>query len=95
MNPEDREHRAARYSDLFEESHGHTSDCAYCPICASIAVIRRTKPEILDHLAAAARELIIAAGILIDEASEVVGPDPKARADHDPSVTKIRRIDVG
>lgn len=88
------EERAARYSDLFEESHDHAPDCAYCPICATIAVVRRTKPEILDHLAAAARELIIAAGILIEEAGEVIGTDPQSTRD-DPEVPKIRRIDIG
>lgn len=89
------EERAARYSDLFEESHDHGSDCAYCPICATIAVVRKTKPEILDHLAAAARELIIAAGILIEEAGEVIGTDPKPRTDLDPDVPRIRHIDIG
>ncbi|MEA2517767.1 MAG: hypothetical protein QOG16_1605 [Actinomycetota bacterium] len=89
------EGRAARYSDLFEEGHNHSSDCAYCPICATIAVVRKTKPEILDHLAAAAKELIIAAGILIDEASEVVAGDAKPRSVDDEDGPKIRRIDVG
>ena len=64
--------RAARYRDLFEESHDHPSNCSYCPICSTIGVVRKTRPEILDHLAAAARELITAAGILLDEASTVV-----------------------
>ena len=89
------EERAARYSDLFEESHNHASDCAYCPICATIAVVRKTKPEILDHLAAAARELIIAAGILIEEASEVIGSDPSKDSSEEPGVPRIRRIDIG
>lgn len=89
------EERAARYSDLFEESHNHASDCAYCPICATIAVVRKTKPEILDHLAAAARELIIAAGILIEEAGEVIGTDLKKDDPEDPNVPRIRRIDIG
>ena len=89
------EERAARYSDLFEESHNHGSDCAYCPICATIAVVRKTKPEILDHLAAAARELIIAAGILIEEAGEVIGNDIKRESPTDPDVPRIRRIDIG
>ena len=89
------EERAARYSDLFEESHNHAPDCAYCPICATIAVVRKTKPEILDHLAAAARELIIAAGILIEEASDVIGTDPTKAGSEDPDVPRIRRIDIG
>lgn len=89
------EERAAKYSDLFEESHNHAPDCAYCPICATIAVVRRTKPEILDHLAAAARELIIAAGILIEEAGEVIGTETKTAADDDQGQPRIRRIDIG
>ena len=89
------EQRAAKYADLFEGAHDHPSDCAYCPICATIAVVRKTKPEILDHLAAAARELIIAAGILIEEASEAIGPDTKARGVPDEEAGKIRRIDIG
>ncbi len=86
--------RAAKYSDLFEEPHARESDCAYCPICATIAVVRKTKPEILDHLAAAAKELIIAAGILLEEAGEVIGTDTPGRTKEGP-VPKIRRIDIG
>lgn len=89
------EQRAARYADLFEDSHDHPSDCAYCPICATIAVVRKTKPEILDHLAAAARELIIAAGILIDEASEAIGDGKPRAVPDDEAAGKIRRIDIG
>lgn len=70
------EERAARYSDLFGaggHDHEHASDCAYCPICSVIAVVRNTKPEVLEHLANAARELIVAAGMLLEEAENVVG----------------------
>ena len=94
--------RAARYSDLFEESHVHASDCALCPICATIAVVRKTKPEVLDHLAAAARELIIAAGIMLEEAAHVVGSEgadrpggPEAKHENVGGVSKVRRIDIG
>ena len=89
------EERAARYSDLFEEAHNHGSDCAYCPICATIAVVRKTKPEILDHLAAAARELIIAAGIFLEEAGEAIGADGTAKRTDESEAPKIRRIDIG
>ena len=88
------EERAAKYSDLFGLSHAHSSDCAHCPICATIAVVRKTKPEILDHLAAAARELIIVAGILIEEAGEVIGPE-KTRTDDDQGLAEVRHIDIG
>ena len=91
------EDRAARYHDLFENGHEHTSDCAYCPICATIAVVRQTKPEVLEHLASAAKELIMAAGLLLEEAGKVVGapePDASDPADTD-SAGKVRRIDIG
>lgn len=89
------EERAARYEDLFERGHDHGSDCAYCPICATIAVVRKTKPEILDHLAAAAKELIIAAGILLEEAGEVIGTDAGGRGKEPAPPAQIRRIDIG
>lgn len=86
------EARAARYSDLFGEKHEHSSDCAYCPICATISVLRNSKPELMEHLANAARELIIAAGIFLEEASEVIGNDPARKPPSDDG--KIRRIDI-
>ena len=91
------EERAARYSDLFERTHSeHGSDCAYCPICATIAVVRNTRPEVLDHLAAAAREMVVAAGILLEEAERVVGSTTDPADDDSPETSsKVRRIDVG
>lgn len=91
------EERAARYSDLFVDKHEHgDSNCAYCPICATIGVLRNTKPEVLEHLAAAARELIAVAGILLDEAGEAIGStDPATEAKRGPSEDgKVRRIDI-
>lgn len=91
------EERAARYSDLFATNHQHAeSNCAYCPICATIGVLRNTKPEVLEHLAAAARELIAVAGILLDEAGEVIGA-AEAAADTKSTPSddgKVRRIDI-
>ena len=91
------EARAARYSDLFASQHEHSSDCAYCPICATIAVVRNTKPEVLEHMASAARELIMAFGLLLDEASEVIGAtDSKSgQTDEASDPSGVRRIDIG
>jgi hypothetical protein len=91
------EGRAARYHDLFENGHEHKSDCAYCPICATIAVVRQTKPEVLEHLASAAKELIVAAGLLLEEAGKVVGAsDSEAPAPAEADTSgKVRRIDIG
>lgn len=91
------EGRAARYHDLFENGHEHKSDCAYCPICATIAVVRQTKPEVIEHLAAAAREMIVAAGLLLEEAGKVVGTPEGEAAGRDSAADggKVRRIDIG
>ena len=89
--PHDEENeRAARYSDLFATGHDHVSDRSLCPICATIAVLRETKPEVVEHLATAARELLAAASILVDEAQSRVGvvEEPK------PDRPTVRRIDV-
>ena len=89
--------RAARYSDLFASEHEHASDCAYCPICATISVVRNTRPEVLEHMASAARELILAFGLLLDEASEVIGAsEGKSRqTGEEPDPKTVRRIDIG
>jgi hypothetical protein len=95
------ENRAARYSDLFAARHDHedVSDCAYCPICSTIGVVRRTKPELLDHLSAAARELLIVAGILLEEAGGIIAATdqndrtPNVPPAEDPP-NNVRRIDA-
>lgn len=85
--------RGARYSDLFENAHDHsTSDCAYCPICVTIAAVRNTKPEVLEHLAVAARELVLAAGLFLEQASETIGEQGKDDAGE--GEAKVRHIDV-
>jgi hypothetical protein len=94
------ENRAARYSDLFAARHDHEeiSDCAYCPICSTIGVVRKTKPELLDHLSAAARELLIVAGILLEEAGGIIAAtDQNNRNDPVPAEDppdNVRRIDA-
>ena len=88
--PRDEEdERAARYSDLFATGHDHASE-RLCPICATLAVLRETKPEVVEHLAKAARELLAAASILIDEAQSRLGADEEPTPDR----PTVRRIDV-
>lgn len=89
--PED-EQPAARYSDLFEDKHEHAPDCAYCPLCATISVVRKTKPEIVDHLANAARELTLAAGMFLEELGDAIGPEEEPPAEP-PVADNVRRID--
>jgi len=93
--------RAARRSDLFGSQHDeHTSDCAYCPICATISVVRNTRPEVLEHVASAAKELILAFGLMLEEAGQVATAAEaaaRAAAASHPSGegAQVRRIDIG
>ena len=92
--------RAARYSDLFGSQHEHPSDCAYCPICATISVVRNTRPEVLEHVATAAKELILAFGLMLEEAGQVATAAEaaaRARAAREPAgePAQVRRIDIG
>lgn len=87
--------RAARYSDLFGDRREHPSDCQYCPFCATVNVVRKTHPEVLEHLAAAARELITAAGILIEEAANAVAPPPPEESEQPAEEPQpVRRIEA-
>ena len=87
--------RAGRYSDLFGVKHEHASaDCALCPICATIGALRRANPEIVEHLTAAARELVVAAGMLLEEAGEAMGAEPRKKNAEEDTAGKVRRIDI-
>ncbi len=90
------EARAARYSDLFEESHRNVSDCAYCPICTAIGAVRSTQPELVDHLARAAREIVLAAGLLLQEAGDRIAKEPSPADTSAPrGGATVTRIDIG
>lgn len=89
--------RAARYSDLFGHKQEHSDEWALCPICATMRIVRQSHPEVLEHLSAAARELMMAASILLDEAISHVDPAsgaPKEAAEDAPG-DNVRRIDLG
>lgn len=93
MNDDD---RAARYSDLFGQQHDHPPECSYCPICATISVVRNTRPEVLEHLGSAAREMIAALGLILEEAERFVSDmEGKTTSEKAQEPSKIRRIEVG
>ena len=99
--------RGARYSDLFD-SGPHPPDCAFCPICTTIGILRRTDPAVLEHVAAATRELVTAFGLLLERAGETLAqaassqaPEQRnpqngseARAEDPGPVPPVRRIDT-
>lgn len=56
---------ATAMADSFaEELHQHVAtgspECAWCPVCRTIAAIRHTSPEVRAHLTSAASSLMLA-----------------------------------
>lgn len=107
--PDDHDGRAPRYRDLFADEHDHGPECAYCPVCTAIALVRRSRPEVVEHLAGAAREIVLALGIILEEAEERLRAGEKmsqasgrgrgrstspTRPDA-PNGSKLRKIDIG
>lgn len=86
--------RAARYSDLFGHKQEHSDEWASCPICATMRIVRQSHPEVLDHLTAAARELMMAASILLDEAIVHTDPGAPASPPEEAPTDNVRRIDL-
>jgi hypothetical protein len=87
--------RAARYSDLFgtgtpaATGGGGPAECEFCPFCAAIRVVLATRPEVFDHLGAAARELVVAAGMIVEEAERIVGNSATKGSDDGSGVRRI------
>jgi hypothetical protein len=68
-----------------EELHDHIAtgapECAWCPVCRTIAAVRNTSPEVREHLASAASSLMLAV-------SGMMVPHPPTRD------SKVERIDL-
>ena len=52
-----------------DELHEHLAtgspECAWCPVCRTVAAVRQTSPEVRAHLASAASSLMLAVGGLL------------------------------
>lgn len=58
---------------LFDQlqKSGHDGDCPYpCPICAGVGLLKQMSPEIGEHLAAAAKEFMLAARAFLESVAE-------------------------
>jgi hypothetical protein len=77
-------------SSAWEQVNEHLAtggdDCRYCPVCQVISAVRRTPPDVREHLVTAATSLMQAAAGLL--ATDV--PAPGRRHGQDP----VERIDL-
>lgn len=65
--------------------HHDRSTCQYCPICRLIGVVQDVRPEVRQHLLAAAGSLAQAASALV----ESYAPEPKPEPEPDPPAEHI------
>lgn len=56
-------------SSIAEELHDHVStespECAWCPVCRTVAAVRQASPEVKAHLSSAASSLMLAVSGLL------------------------------
>jgi len=65
-----------------------TCTVGFCPICLAVTAVQPMAPDVLRHLMNAGRELLLAAGSVLDARAEAVA-DGAARR------TKLEKIDIG
>ena len=75
----------AMADSMADELHEHigtgSAECAWCPVCRTVAAIRQTSPEVRAHLASAASSLMLAV-------SGMMATHPPAREG------RVERIDL-
>jgi hypothetical protein len=70
------------------EQPGHTAhgpECAFCPICQGLALLRGAKPEVVDHLTDAMTSLAAAVSSLLS---------PEAEPTEKRTTERVQHIDV-
>jgi hypothetical protein len=67
------------------------AECYACPVGRLFAAARDAQPEAMEHLLAAAHELVQAAKVALDAADAVIEQQRHARAPREP---RLRRIDI-
>ena len=54
---------------------------ALCPICTALTSVQEVRPEVVGHLMAASRELLLALRSFIDSRVEAAGSQPLQKID--------------
>jgi hypothetical protein len=53
-------------------------ECRICPVCRAVAMLRQTRPEVLEHLVAAAGELAAAVRLVVTPPDATPAEEPAA-----------------
>jgi hypothetical protein len=76
-------------SSIAEELHEHVStgspECAWCPVCRTVAAVRQASPEVKAHLSTAASSLMLAV-------SGLLATRPPSRDQRGDAADRVERI---
>lgn len=61
------------------EGMGHSPECAVCPICQAVRLLRHTRPEVIEHLSDAATSFLSALAGLVAGDAEAPAPGRSGR----------------
>ncbi|MBC7275266.1 hypothetical protein [Nocardioides sp.] len=79
----------SRFAHLTESFGEHLDtgapECAYCPLCRTVHVLRESSPEVKVHLASAAASLMQAAATVLNAAATSPGAGPSEGSSEGPS----------
>ena len=68
------------------EGMGHSPECAVCPICQAVRLLRNTRPEVAEHLSDAATSFLSALAAMVPGDAEAApgrgGRSRPERAQH-------------
>jgi hypothetical protein len=70
---------------------GPAAECRHCPVCAGLAALRGTRPEVAEHLVKAGAELLLAARALLEGVAAAAQPEPGVAAGATGTGTTRRR----
>jgi hypothetical protein len=79
--PRRRPPRSAGDDVIVEEVSEERPLCSFgfCPICMALTAIGEAKPDLVDHLLSASREMLLAFRALVDARLEGTAPGPPPR----------------
>lgn len=66
---------------------GHVCNVAFCPIGLALTAVQPMKPDVIEHLLAAGRELFLAATAVLDARAAELRPDGASPT--------FQKIDIG
>jgi hypothetical protein len=76
-----------------EERGAPTCTVGFCPICLTVTAMQPLRPDVIEHLLVAGRELLLAARAVVDARSEQLVED--SGTTRRKGSVRLEKIDIG